>query len=629
MAFGLLLGVSLQPAHAETDGEIWVTAARDSVPAERLPAALTVLDKARIDRAGDFAVADLLLRTPGVSLSRNGGYGTATSLRIRGAESDQTVVLMDGVKLNDPSSAGGGYNFAHLMVGDAVRIEVLRGPQSILWGSQAIGGVVSVETPLPSRAVEASVDLEAGSRQTVSARAALGERRGPLSIRIAAQSFSTAGISAIGPEFGGREPDSYSNRSLSGRAVLELAPNVRADVRGYHSSGRTEIDAVRGDSAEYALSRESTGYAGLAFDLLDSRWRNRLGVSRTATDRDNYDPARERRQSFDARGTNERLEYQGNLSLGAVEALFGAEREISRFRSVSPPAALSRPVPEPARGRAAVESVYGQLSAQPFSGLTLTGGLRHDGHDGYGGQLLGAAGAVWTTPLGGSLRASWSEGFKAPTLYQRFSEYGNAALEPEQARGWEVGAEQPLADGRLLLGANWYERRSSNLIVFMPCPASTSEPLCFVPGGAEQRRSGYYQNVSRAFAKGLEAMARVRAGAFLLEGHYDLSVSEDRATGLQLPRRPRHGWHLGASYLPASGLALGGSVRGVGETFDNASHGIRLKPYTLVDLRAELPLSPEVRLVLRADNVFDTDYQTAYRYGTLGRSVYAGVRGRF
>lgn len=129
---------------------ILVTATRLATPVDQVPASVTVLDKAAIDRAQDLGVTELLLRTPGVSISRNGGYGTATSLRIRGAESDQTVVVIDGVKLNDPSSAGGGYNFANLLVGDASRIEVLRGPQSTLWGSQAIGGVVNVVTAMPS-----------------------------------------------------------------------------------------------------------------------------------------------------------------------------------------------------------------------------------------------------------------------------------------------------------------------------------------------------------------------------------------------------------------------------------------------------------------------------------------------
>src|SRR5690606_19566813 len=130
-------------------GTILVTATRLPIPIDQVSASVTVLDKAAIDRAQDIGATEILLRAPGVSMARNGGYGTSTSLRIRGAEAGQTVVVIDGVKLNDPSNADGSYNFANLLIGDAARIEVLRGPQSILWGSQAIGGVVNVVTPLP------------------------------------------------------------------------------------------------------------------------------------------------------------------------------------------------------------------------------------------------------------------------------------------------------------------------------------------------------------------------------------------------------------------------------------------------------------------------------------------------
>ena len=147
------------PEEMFDDSGIVVTATRTPTPLDQVPASITVLDKAAIDRAQDIGATELLLRTPGISMSRNGGYGTATSLRIRGAESEQTVVVIDGVKLNDPSSTGGGYNFANLLIGDAQRIEVLRGPQSTLWGSQAIGGVVNIVTASPQAPIEGSFDI--------------------------------------------------------------------------------------------------------------------------------------------------------------------------------------------------------------------------------------------------------------------------------------------------------------------------------------------------------------------------------------------------------------------------------------------------------------------------------------
>ena len=192
-------------AHAiAADGDsIIVTATRAPLALDEVPASIAVLDKEAIDRAQDIGVTELLLRTPGISIARNGGYGTSTSLRIRGAESEHSVVVIDGVKLNDPSSTGGGFNFANLLAGDIDRIEVLRGPQSILWGSQAIGGVVNIVTAAPEKSLEGSFDLEAGSRETVSARAAIGGRTGSLSWRLGGQRFTTDGISSHAKAFGG------------------------------------------------------------------------------------------------------------------------------------------------------------------------------------------------------------------------------------------------------------------------------------------------------------------------------------------------------------------------------------------------------------------------------------------
>jgi len=614
---------------------ILVTATRFAMPTDHIPASVTVLDKAAIDRSQDIGLSEILLRTPGISLSRNGGYGTSTSLRIRGAEADQTVVVIDGVKLNDPSSTGGGYNFANLLVGDSSRIEVLRGPQSILWGSQAIGGVVNIVTALPQQELEGSFDIEAGSRQTASARAAIGGKQGPVSWRIGAQAFTTDGISAISPAFGGRETDGYTNRNLAGRIDIAITDTVTADFRGYYARGRTEIDTTTGDSPAYGTAREFVGYAGLNIDLIDQRFRNRIGYGYTDTARNSFDPRNPRSQNLDADGRNQRIEYQGSFAIAeGWVALFGAENERSRLRSVTLPASLAAAIPAPTRATARITSFYGQLNAQPIAGLTLTGGVRTDDHNRYGSKTLFSAGGVWVLPTGTVVRASYGEGFKAPTLYQLFSEFGNGDLRPERADGWEAGAEQRLFDGRFSIGATWFERTATNQIVFNSCPATSTLPLCLRPG-TTIRRTGYYDNVSRAETHGIEAQAAVRPfDGLLIDGNYSWTVAEDRSPGAAtfgkwLNRRPRNQANGSISYAWPFGLTTGAAVRWAGHSFDNAANTQRLDGYTLVDLRAEVALSEQFRLFARVENLTDKVYMTAYRYGTLGRSIYAGVRGRF
>lgn len=617
-------------------GDIVVTATRTPTAIDRVAASVTVLDKADIDRTQDIGVTEELIRTPGVSMSRNGGYGTNTSLRIRGAETDQTVVVIDGVKLNDPSQPGGGYNLGNLLVGDISRIEVLRGPQSVLWGSQAIGGVVNIVTAQPTRPIEESFDIEAGSRNTVSARAAIGGKQGPLTFRLGAQTFYTDGISVISPDFGGVERDGYENQSVTGRAELQIADGISAEVRGYYSNDRTDLDSTTADTPDYTRNTEFVGYGGLNVALFDGRLRNRFAYGHTSIKRDNYSPLRPRDLTFDGLGRNDRVEYQGSLAIATgIDAIFGVDHEHQRMRTVSPAASLATPIPAPATGSADLTGVYGELNATVVDGLTLTGGIREDHHSRFGSRTLFQAGGVWKLPTDTLIRASYGEGFKAPTLYQLFSVYGNEALPPEQAKGWEAGAEQHLFADRVVLGATYFQRRSRDLIIFASCPGTGRLPaICYQPG-TTIARFGYYDNVSRALAYGIEASGALKLSTRLqLDGNYTWSPSEDRSPGaatygLQLARRPRHSANGSISYLFGNGITLGGAVRYSGETFDNATHTIRLAPYALVDLRGEVALSKSVALYGRIENLLDKDYETAYRYGTLGRSVYAGLRGRF
>ena len=623
----------------DAGGVIIVSALRTPTPVDTVASSLTVIDKRAIDASQAPVVSDLLVRTPGISFTRNGGYGTATSIRIRGAEGDQTVLVIDGVKLADPSSTGGGYNFATLMTGDIDQIEILRGPQSILWGSQAIGGVVNIVTATPDRALEASADIEAGSRDTVNARAAVGGRSGPVHWRVAGGRFTTEGISAISPRFGGKERDGYTNSTLNGRVGIALSPGISVDLRGYYAKGRADIDSAGSvpDSPEYSLVEEWTGYAGLNADLFDGALRNRLSFSRSETVRDNSNPLRTvRPQSFAAKGQTDRYEYQGTLGLAqGWTIVFGIEREEQKMRSASPPNSLASFTT--IRVSADIDSQYAQVRIEPVVGLTLNGGLRHDHHSAFGGNMVFGGGAVWSLFDDRTiLRASYGEGFKAPTLYQLHSEYGNSALDPEKSRGWDAGVEQHLFYHKLILSATWFERNTDNLITYNGCPTSNRPPLCLAPGTTTPR-AGYYANIQRSEAHGLEMAGLAQIGRLTIDGNYSWIVSEDRSPGLnfgnQLARRPRHAANATASYAWPFGLNTAVAMRWSGKTIDTAQTSATVTPfvnraYTLVDLRAEMPVTPTLTLFARAENLFDDYYETARRYGQLGRSIYAGFRAR-
>lgn len=624
--------VHVAPAHADDGADaIIVTAMRAPLRLDQLGASVTVFDQAEIDARQSIAVSDLLVQAPGVTVTRNGGVGTNTALRIRGAEADQTVVVIDGVKLNDPSSAGGGFNFAHLLVGDAARIELLRGPQSILWGSQAIGGVVNIVTAEPVAPLEGSFDIEAGSHGTAYARAGVGGASGRLAWRIAGSRYTTDGISAYARRAGGVERDGYENSGASARLGLEIAEGLHADLRGVYSKGRSDTDSTSGDTLEYGYSEEAVGYAGLRADLFGGRLRNRIAFAYTDTDRDNFNPARAVERTFDAAGRNKRWEYQGTLAIvDGWTAIFGAEREDSSMRTASPSNAVPHPVP--VRGSARIDSVYGQLLVQPLAGLTLTGGLRYDDHDRFGDATQAGASLAWSLRGGTMLRASYSEGFKAPTLYQLYTEYGNLALRPEEAEGWDASIEQRLLGGALLLSATYYERDTVNQIEYLSCPARSTDPLCFRTSG--ERRNGYYDNISRARARGVELAGAAHLGEHLtLNANYSWTDAENRSPGTNfgkaLPRRPRHSAYASATVHGPAGLETTVAVRHAGKSFDNAANSYVLGSYTLVDLRASLPLDDRIQIFARVENLFDEQYETARNYGTLGRSAYAGLRANF
>ena len=614
-------------AGATAVADVIVTANRSAQPIERVGASVTVLTQAAIEARQTPAVAELLAQTPGVSFTRNGGVGTSTGVNIRGAESQHTVVLIDGVKLNDPSSTQGGFNFGNLLVGDTARIEILRGAQSTLWGSQAIGGVVNIVTAEPTEALQGSLDAEAGARGTTYFRGGVGGANDRLSWRLAASRYDTDGFSAFAK---GTEDDGYTNTGLSGRLNLKITDAVSLDLRSVWSNGQNDFDAFNGDSREYGKTKELVGYAGLNFDLLDGRFRNRIGYAYTDTNRRNYNPANQVQPlTFDAAGENRRWEYQGTFAVTeALNTTFGIESERSEMRTRSPSSFNLNPAF--ARGQADLDSAYAQVQWTVLDGLTLTGGLRYDDHAQYGDNLLGQVAAAWALNDGDTVvRASWGQGFRAPGLYELYSEYGNLTLQPEEFDSWEVGVEQRLFD-RAVVSATYFNRQADNEIRYNGCSTPSTDPLCTVNGVG---RWGYYRNVQKTEAQGVELIGRVDVTERLnVSANYtwtDAKSASGATDGKRLTRRPEHMANFAADYAWPFGLKTGVAVRYVGETFNNDANTVIVDEYTLVDIRASYPINDNLEVYGRIENAFDEDYQTVLNYGTAGQGVFGGVRVRF
>ena len=347
-------------------------------------------------------------------------------------------------------------------------------------------------------------------------------------------------------------------------------------------------------------------YSGPAFEL-------RATASFAETERDSFDPALGAAPGYTTDGESERAELRGRYAFAADLALdFGGEREWQRFSTLF----------DPVR-RTAIGGGYAQLDYDAGP-LHLAAGLRRDEHRDFGGEWsLGADGA-FDLGAGWRLTASYGEGFKAPTLFQLHSDFGNASLQPERSRSYDAGAELDFGPGELKLTA--FRRDTADLIGFVSC-------FGMATGICTGRPFGTYDNVGRVRAQGLEIEADARVGDLTWAAAYTLLDAEDRTPGSatrgnDLARRPKHALTLSGDWSSRSGFRLGADLRVVSGSFDDAANLVPLGGFEVLTLRGEWDASDRITLFGRVENAWDETYQTAAGYATPGRGAYVGARAR-
>lgn len=599
---------------SDRDEDVVVTATRSEQNRRETGQAVTIISRDEIERRQTVAVSDLLATTPGVTVTRNGSVGGFTGVRIRGAEAEQTLVVIDGIRVNDPSSPGGGFDFANLLSASVERIEVLRGPNSVPWGSQAIGGVVNVITTQPTEDVRFRGGVEYGYADQLFANAAVSGKRGPVSAALTGGYLRTDGISSAAS---GSERDGYRQYGASGRLGVEVADGIGLDLRGYYADSRTEIDGNADaapylpiDDDQFSKAQELYGYAGLRADFADGRFRNRVAFTIADINRDNFG-ATEREPLFLGRGRSERYEYQGDFRpVDQLRLVAGVEHEDSRFLSRTFGAFAGED-----DAKVGITSAYGQLIAKPLRVLTVTGGVRYDDHERFGSETTLGGDAALALDGGTTLRLSYGEGFKVPTLFQLYGGFvGNEELRPERARNYGAGVEQSFLGGRASVGATYFRRRTRDQIDF-------------------DLGTFTYGNIARTRAEGVELELALRpVDALTVSANYSYIGNQNRSPGPNfgndLARRPRQTVSVNADYRLPFGLGVGGTVTHVADSFDDAANTVRLDGYVLASVRAELPVGEQVALYGRVENLLDANYRTVRGYGTYGRAAYGGVRVR-
>ncbi|MEM1381159.1 MAG: TonB-dependent receptor [Pseudomonadota bacterium] len=558
-------------------------------------APITILTADDLERQGFPFVIDALASAPGVTVNSTGAFGGAGSVRIRGNGTDQTLVLIDGVPVGDTSSVGGAFDFARLDPAQIERIEIIRGPQSTLWGSEAIGGVVSITTKAADGGVNAFG--EAGSFETYRGGASFSGRSDQGSWRLGVSGIGSDGISKADESAGNTEDDGYRSQSISARFDRQVG-GVFLDARVFGTSAETEFDSFdftapggvsdgdeRTETDELNVSlRASTGSA--------EGFRQELLIGASQIERRNYANAA---PSFSSAGERAIVRYQGTLSNASGSQLaFGAEGD---FR-------------EAGGDDASILSAFALGNLAVSDGLTITGGLRLDDHDTFGSETTGRIAAAWDIRPGVTLRSSFGQGFRAPSLFQQTffccgASSANPDLSPERSEGFDAGVIVSLP--RISFDIGLFTQDTDDLIDFS-----------FVDGG--------YVNIDRVETEGFEFAGTVDILSWL---DFSLSYAYTDATdgdGNALARIPEHAGDLTAiidPYGPFSGQVL---VRYNGEEADSFG---AVDAWTRVDASIQYRISDQVEVYARGENLFDEDYQQVFGYGTPGRSGFIGVRASY
>lgn len=598
-------------AFAQTaEDEIVVTASGFAQPRSETGQAIDIVDRDRLDQLQSATISDALQTVPGVSIASRGGLGGQTSAFIRGGSSAQTLVLIDGVRINDVTSPNGAFDFGALMTGNIGRVEILRGPNSVIWGSQAIGGVVNVQSIAPVEGFEGRMGAEYGTYDTKRVNANIAGSSGLLEGSVGGSFVNSDGISALA---GGTERDGYDNLTGNARLKVHVSDSFNLDFRSYYNRATVAYDSAFGVGANglpVSRNRQFVGYVGAHIDLFDGRMQNRVAYTRTDIKRIGTDPVVFSFNNFNVRGAINRAELHTAFEVNdALTFIAGAEYERS-FASTS----FEGAAPDIARND--VGSGFGQIILRPLTGLTLTAGVRHDVYDDYGGQTTFGGNAAFTPNDGRTMfRATFGEGFRAPTLTEGQPPYGNLDLKPETARNFDLGVEHQFLGNKAQIFATYFNRRSNDLIAFSAISFQS-------------------ENIDKVTATGLEAGLNLNP-----TNHLDMRASYTRVDainrtaganfGNRQALRPQHSMSVTADWQTPFGLSVGSSLLWIGDSFDDAANTLRLDSYALVGLRASLPLTDTLEVYGRIDNLLNAHYTVVAGYNSFGRHATMGVRAKF
>ena len=612
----------LSAAAIVDDGTLVVSAAREPVAYGETGGALTVIDGATIEAVAVPQLVDVLRLSPGVSVARSGPTGAQTQVRVRGSEANHTLVFIDGIAMNDPATSG-EFRWETLGSDGIARAEVLRGPQSALWGSEAIGGVVSVTSAEPTDGTRIFGRAEYGSFGTLHAAggAGIGNEKG--GILVQSSWYDTKGTDSFGG--GIKERDGYESLMLSAKASIRPTENGELGLVVRHTNSLSEFDGsnsffVRDDTLDNTRIRATAMRGFGRVDTLDGRWRQEIFGSFVTTDNINRDD-----DSYLNRTDADVFEtgYQTGIDFGS-EALrhrvTGAiEYRTQRFRA-DDDAYFGGTNQRVSRDRTSFVLDYGLTAG----GLTLGASVRQDENDAFKDATTWRASGRYTLENGFTVHASAGKGVTDPTFTEMFGFFpgsfvGNPNLTPERSIGWDAGVGY--RKDAFSADVTWFQADLEDEIV------STFDSVTFLSSVANA--SG------KSKRKGIEASFDAKPLTWLTLGasYTWLDAKEAKVAGaakLREARRPRHsGSLLATADLGAASVTFAANYVGNRKDTDFDSLPARvvtLKDYVLASLSGRVKLGGDFELTGRIENLFDATYEDAYGYRTQGISAFGGIR---
>jgi vitamin B12 transporter len=611
-------------AKREKIKEIVVTATRIETPSREVGSSVTVITNQQIEERQDTTVLEVLRTVPALDVVRSGGPGGQTSVFIRGAKSEHTLVLIDGIEMNDPMEPGHSYDFANLTTDNIERIEIIRGPQSTLYGSDAIGGVINIITKRGKGRPSGFASAEAGSFNTFREKAGTSGGNKWADYSLGISRWDTDGISAANEKDGNHEKDGYENTSISTKLGVKPTEDFEADFVLRYIDTEADIDNYGGvggddpnnkaDSEQLFLRTQAQLY------LFDGLWEQKLGFSLTDLDRDYRNdtdadhPADLSRDSYD--GQTLKFDWQHNLYLHETNTLtLGVENEKEKGESDYYSESAWGPYTSTFEKKTArTTGYYLQDQVKLWDSWFTTLGVRLDDHSRFGSETTyRIASAYLIRQTGTKLKGTYGTGFKAPSLFQLYSQYGDKDLDPEESTGWDIGVEQSLFDKKLILGATYFSNEFDELIEF---ESGTSK----------------YINVAEAEARGVEVFVSVRPiDDLTFLASYTYTDTEDEETGRNLLRRAKNkfGFDVNYRFIGKGNVNLG--LVYVGKRDDNdystwPAKRVELDDYVLVNLAASYDITKNIQIFGRAENLLDEDYEEVKGFGMPEISAYAGVK---